>query len=309
MSRYGQRTQFYDKTIANWGKQSSALTLSGGQETVTTGGYQYIVFNTSGNLTVSPRSYGVVEVLTIGGGGSGCTSGGAGGGAEIDYWTSCVITTNVAVTIGAGAIGLNGVSGGLNGGSTSFGDFITTLGGGAGGAHYTAGLTGGSSGGGGGGATTTSPAGTGNNTNAGGSGLHLTSGGGGGGAGGAGTNSNVPISGTPSGQAGSGGAGLLMSTIDANLTAANFPTTMAGMTRFSAGGGGGQSLNYGGSPTAGAGGTGGGGTGGRGPNQVQGTAGTSYGSGGGGNGYDTNGSSGTGYNGFKGLCVVRFLVP
>lgn len=309
MSRYSPRTQLYDPLISDWGKHLSPLKLSGGQETVTVGGYQYIVFTSSGDLIVSTKSYGVVDVLTVGGGGGGVGSSGAGGGAaEVDYWTSCAITANVPVTIGAGGLGVS-TGGGNNGGSTSFGSFVTTLGGGSGGAQYSAGITGGSSGGGGGGAITTSPAGTGNNTNAGGSGGHLTSGGGGGGATAAGQSSNVPVAGPVSGKAGDGGAGLLLTTIDANLTSANFPITLAGMTRVSAGGGGGQSQNYGGSATRGLGGTGGGGNGGQGPNSVAGSAGTSYGSGGGGGAYDNNGALQSGYAGFKGVCIVRFLLP
>lgn len=310
MSKYSPRTQLYDPLISNWGKHLNPLKLSGGQETVTVGGYQYIVFTSSGELTVSANSYGVVDVCTVGGGGSGSSTNGGGGGgaAEIDYWTSCAITSNVSVTIGAGAIPVAN-SGGNVGGSTSFGTFITSLGGGGGGVNYNAGITGGSSGGGGGGAITTSPAGTGNNTNAGGSGGHLSSGGGGGGASGAGQASNVALGGTPSGKAGDGGAGLLLTTIDSNLTAANFPITLAGITRFAAGGGGGQGQNYGGSATRGLGGTGGGGNGDQGANSVIGSAGTSYGSGGGGGAIDNNGAIRGGWSGFKGVCIVRFLLP
>ena len=54
--------------------------ISGGQETVSVGGFKYVVFTSSGTLTVNMP--GNVSFCTIGaGGGSGCDIPGGGGGA------------------------------------------------------------------------------------------------------------------------------------------------------------------------------------------------------------------------------------
>ena len=47
------------------GAHSGGLIISGGQETVTVGGYKYIVFTSSGTLTVAGA--GTVEVCSAGG--------------------------------------------------------------------------------------------------------------------------------------------------------------------------------------------------------------------------------------------------
>ena len=124
------------------------LQISGGQETVTVGGYKYIVFTSSGTLTVT--NSGPVEVCSVGGGGGGsnghAASGGGGGAGELDIWTSCALTGNVTVTIGAGSVGATtDNTDASNGGTTTFGAFTTSLGGGGGG--FTTGGTGGSGGG------------------------------------------------------------------------------------------------------------------------------------------------------------------
>jgi hypothetical protein len=111
---------------------------------------------------------------------------------------------------------------------------------------------------------------------------------------------------------GNGGQGYLLTTIDTNFTAANFPITLTGMTRLSSGGGGGNMVR---SPNPNTGVRGTGGTGaGSGGNDYDGTpvvlidaatSATSYGSGGGGGGYPPNNtSSGAGK---AGVVIVRYL--
>ena len=290
------------------------LIISGGQETVTVGGYKYVVFTSSGTLSVS--NSGNVSVLSIGGGGGGGSQiGGGGGGGEIDNFVTCSVNANVTVTIGTGGSAVNNVVG-VSGGTTTFGALVSSLGGGCGSGYDRAPVAGGSGGGGGGGssASTFNPGGTasGSNTFAGGQGFASsnaadTSGGGGGGASAVGTDSsNVGK------DAGNGGLGLSLTTLDSNLTAANFPTSLTGMTVVSSGGGGGTlSANSPYNATRGLGGTGAG-NGAENDNTTNtftATSATSYGSGGGGGGW-SNGSpsnmlSGAGY---QGIVIVRQAV-
>ena len=294
MSRYGQRTRVSTST-SDWLPLNPPLFISGGQETVTVGGYKYVVFTSSGNLTVSGR--GDLSYFAVGGGGSGGYSqAGGGGGGELDLFTSTNVGLNaiVAVTIGAGGVGTSNDATNTNGGNTLIDvdgvNILTTLGGGAG--RGTTGNTGGS----GGGANTTGGSASGDNTNVGGNNggnPYVTGGGGGATAVGGNANSNT---------SGNGGLGYTMTSIDANLTAANFPTSFTGMTVLSSGAGGGayNFLNRGAGATgAGRGGQNGGGA----------TAGTSYGSGGGGGG--RNGgppyTSYPGQNGKSGVVVFRVI--
>lgn len=270
--------------------------------------YTYHVFTSSGTLTVT--SNGTADVLSVGGGASGGGGfGGGGGGGEIDIWTSAALTTNVTVTIGAGGAikTINGQDG-SNGGTTTFGAFTTSLGGGFGGSTNP-GNTGGSGGGGAGASTQPSAGGgaSGSNTFAGGSGNYGSNyfyAGGAGGATGAG------VSGAQ-GVGGNGGQGYLLTSIDPRLTSANF-SSLAGMTHIGSGAGG-SNMNR--APNANTGVSGTGGTGaGNGGNDYDGTpvivisaatSATSYGSGGGGGGYPPlNTSSGAGY---PGLVIVRYL--
>ena len=107
----------------------------------------------------------------------------------------------------------------------------------------------------------------------------------------------------------------MLTTIDANLTSANFPTTLAGMTRICSGGGGGN-MNRTANPNTGVSGTGGTGGGNGGNDYDDGLSGilksaatsaTSYGSGGGGGGWSgtSNDDSGAG---FTGVVIVRQAV-
>jgi len=101
---------------------------------------------------------------------------------------------------------------------------------------------------------------------------------------------------------GNGGAGYTLTSIDSNLTAANF-ATFTGMTVISSGGGGAGTKTDAGTAYSGIGGTGAG-NGGAGNTGAQATSATSFGSGGGGGRWDTSKQGGAGY---AGLVIVRYL--
>ncbi|CAB4216970.1 hypothetical protein UFOVP1503_1, partial [uncultured Caudovirales phage] len=131
---------------------AGGVNISGGQETVTVGGFKYVVFTSSGTLTVIGE--GVVQLLAVGGGGAGGgNQAGAGGGGEIDngYWTTgTLLNSNQTITIGAAGVGGSGIPG-TQGGSTTIGSLVTALGGGGGNAGTPPGSGNGGPGGSGGG--------------------------------------------------------------------------------------------------------------------------------------------------------------
>lgn len=262
------------------------LVATGGDEIRNVGLYRYHLFSNSGNFVVT--NSGSAQVIVIGGGAGGGAGMGAGGGGAIEPSSGY---TDVQLGLGSYSVVIG--SGGSHASSGSNSTFtwpvsqIIARGGG------TANTTGGSGGGGnlyasGGGAL-------GSNTNPGGAGGPLPpgpyGGGGGGGAGAAG--GNYP--------SGTGGSGKLLSNIDSNLTSANFPTLLTGVTHFSSGGGGG---GYAGMP-AGNGGPGGGN--GRSGGPTPGTAATWPGCGGGGGGHEPGVGTGQGGAGFKGLVIIRYF--
>ena len=269
------------------------LEIAGGQETVTVGGYKYVVFTSSGTLTVT--NSGTVALCTIGGGGgAGKDTGGGGGGGELDLFANFTVSSNLTITIGAGGVGnTDGVARGTNGITSTVVEGVTTHqsalggGGGASAGGAVAGAAGGSGGGGDGNSATAGGGASGSNTFAGGAGVNsaVDYGGGGGGATAVGSSS-----------VGTGGQGYALSSIDANLTAANFPTTLTGITHVSSGGGAGQT---GGSGFP-AGGTNAG-TGGR--STTNPTNATGYGCGGGGGTVTQNAT-----NGFQGLVIIRVAI-
>ena len=275
---------------------AGGINISGGQETVTVGGYKYVVFTSSGTLTVSGA--GTVSLCTVGGGaGGGSNIAGGGGGGELDLFADFVVASNLTITVGAnGTGGVNLTSRGTNGGTSTVVEGATThqsaLGGGGGGTFRSAagistGAAGGSGGGGEGNKPSVGGAASGSNTFTGGDGITgaVYYGGGGGGATAVGSSS-----------VGTGGQGYLLSSVDTNLTAANFPTTLTGITHLSSGGGGGQFFGSG----VPAGGTNAG-SGGR-EAVVNPTDATGYGCGGGGSGDTPNGALG-----FAGLVICRIV--
>jgi hypothetical protein len=238
MSRFGSRSRV-STYLSDWMPIGDVgFSITGGQETVSVGGFTYVVFTSSGQATVNNVGAGAtVGICSIGGGGgSGYDISGGGGGGEIDLFANFTVTQNLTVTIGSGGIvsTSSSVRGG-NGGTSSVVENVTTLqsalggGGGAGGSSG-----GGNTGGSGGGGSYNAGAGggaSGSNTFAGGAGQAITDplgGGGGGGATAVGLGTATYT----------GGQGYALSSIDANLTSANFPTTLTGKTHVSSGGGG-----------------------------------------------------------------------
>ena len=271
--------------------------------------YTYHVFTSSGTLTVT--SGGTMSLLAVGGGGAGgAFRGGGGGGAELDdanWLTGLSVTANQTITIGAGGTPVTD-SAGNQGGTTTIGSLVSSLGGGGG-----SGGSGGSGGGGQGNFSTAGGTASGTRTFAGGAGDRsdsgngpYTAGGGGGGASEVGTAGGVTSG--PTG--GDGGEGVAITTIDANLTSTNFPTTLTSNGTFSSGGAGGAwSINGTGTKTQGIGGTGAGNGGLSSGNPASSlnvpTAATMYGAGGGGGGQAA--ADNQGLAGFAGIVIVRYL--
>jgi hypothetical protein len=265
--------------------------------------FTYHVFTSSGTLTVT--SGGVLSLCTVGGaGGGGENIGGAGGGGELDLFADFTVASNLTITIGGGgANSTNPNVRGAQGGTSTVVEGVTThqsaLGGGGGGSYLgqETGGAGGSGGGGNGNAVYAGGAASGSNTNAGGTsspgGAVYRAGGGGGAVAAAST--------------GTGGQGYALTSIDTNLTTANFPTTLTGKTHVSSGGGGGT-LFVSGSHSVSAGGTNAG-TGGLWNNATStdtpATAPTSYGCGGAGMGNSSVQSAST--SGFAGVVIVRYI--
>lgn len=260
--------------------------------------YTYHVFTSSGTLTVTQN--GTMSLIAVGGGaGGGGSFGGGGGAAELDnasYAVGVSVTGNQTITIGANGVGSN-FNDGTQGGTTTIGSLVSALGGGSGRGQGGGGNPDGGSGGGGCVLINSGIAGTASGTNtfaggsASGSSPNRTAGGGGGA-------SEVGDAGSP-GTPGNGGEGLTAISIDANLTAANFPTTLTNKGTWSSGGGGSAQ----GGNTPGTGGTGAG-NGVAGIVDVAGSA-TMYGAGGGGCGGGNTTSIGG--DGFAGIVIVRYL--
>lgn len=276
---------------------------SGGTE-VTSGGYKYHTFTSSGTFTVTAP--GTFEVLVIGGGGAGGNGGGGGGGAGgLSQQTIYLPTGATSVTIGAGATAVDDGDISLLNliGSTSVCGSVTAVGGGSGGSR-SAGFNNpenrGFDGGSGGGTSKdsyTKPAGqpiiTGQGNAGGDAAVQNTTSIGGSGGGGAGA---VGGQGNSSEQAGDGGAG-------SNTYSTWATATSTGDSGYYAGGGGG-STNSSTAGVNGSGGSGGGGDGGL--NNLAAQAGTANTGGGGGAGaFSTNTIGG---NGGSGLVIIRYAV-
>jgi hypothetical protein len=282
----------------------SDFSAIGGNEVATVGSYRYHLFtSTSAFVVESGKSDCEIAVIGAGGGGGRWGAGGGGGAKEpaSGYTTQNLSAGSYTVTVASGGIGALTIN--VKGGTPSDTSFagtstITAKGGGGGGtAGSETGANGGSGGGGSGAAAAATPGGTasGSNTNAGGTASPSAPNYGSGGGGGA---TAVGGNGTST-AGGNGGAGLALSTIDANLTSANF-STFSGMTVISSGGGGGCFRG-------GTGGTGGTGAGnGTNSNNTGGNA-TAFGAGGGGGGNAVAGD-GLGGNGYGGLVIVRYRV-
>ena len=336
-------TDVYDARFADtWPGNdpfASLVTTTGATAVEPGNGFRYLIFTTSGSLTVPSDAAGVsVEYLVVGGGGGGTANRGAGAGAgglrtnvpgnPLAGTSMTLPAATYPVVVGAGGTSTTGAfpfdSGTRTAGTASSFNNIESAGGGRGAA--------GSGGSGAGGHTTPDPsasqnAGSGNvppvtppQGNDGGVGGSSSSGrgGGGGGAGSAGTPGG-PAGGGP----GAGGSGHPIPAFASPLIAPGIPSdaaTAIGPTGLFAGGGGGGGSSYGLIP-GGAAGPGGGGTGGRasinpgssnpssgedGPAGAPGVDNTGGGGGGAGNYGGNNPAMRPGGVGGKGVVILRF---
>lgn len=245
-----------------------------------------LTFTASGTWTV-PTGVTSADVLVVAGGGSGgmggnsAGSGGGGGAGGVLISTNYALTpgAGIAYTVGAGGVGVNA---GTNPGGNSVFGALTAIGGGGGGyTDYRPAQSGGSGGGGGGyGQNWPGASGTSGQGFAGGSGgLNYVAGGGGG----------ATAAGASSSTNGNGGAGYHLG---------NFAASLNGV--YVGGGGGGGSQGG----TGGAGGIGGGGRGAdrNNTNMTNGTTNT----GGGGGGRGDNAGAAGGANGGSGVIYVKY---
>ena len=312
-------TSMSQSSIGDFGKRNTftnTVVTYGWQELEVIGDYGYLIFTKSSDLVVANGTLSA-DILCVGaGGGGGYNVGGGGGGGAIEgagpgyYGSQTLPVGSYRVEIGAGGLATD-VTFSVGGDTIFTGASTITASGGGGGGGQAPGGRGGGPGGSGGGGTGTGSAtaggtASGNNTNAGGGASNVSPWYGGGGGGGA---TAVGVAAT-SNNPGEGGEGLALTTIDANLTAANFDS-FTGMTVISSGGGGSNVRANAGTMASGAlGGTGGGQGQGSGTSYGQYNAPTdptSFGSGGGGGAYTTQ-STGIGSSGYSGLVIVRYAL-
>jgi hypothetical protein len=289
------------------GADDVGFSATGGDSTVTSGGYTYHVFTSSGNLVVTGSRAAQALIIAGGGGGGGTgVNGGGGGGAGGVVLGSAITLTAQTYSIIVGAGGAHGGVG-SDGGNSSFPGETVAIGGGGGGTFAGAGRSGGSGGGGGRDSGTSSGgAGTSGQGNSGGAaiGVSCASGGGGGGAGQVGQQGGTDCGSFTAGMS-DGGDGT--STYSAWGVATSTGVDVSG-TRYYAGGGGGA---YESSSAAGQadGGLGGGGRGASGytSGHAGGTGVANTGSGGGA-GQHRAGITNDGGNGGTGIVIVRYAV-
>lgn len=297
--------KFYDGT--NWNLIKNAFGATGGT-VVTTDGYRYHTFTSSGTFSVTKGVADIEYLVVAGGGGSTGRYGGGGGAGGLLQGTAASVSSDVTITIGGGgAAGPNGPGSarGDSGTNTTLtgGISLTAIGGGAGGATDSnqTGLNGGSGGGGSNGSAGGS--GTSGQGNAGGAGFgsgytYSYKSGGGGGAGAVGAN------GDPNGSNGPGNGG------DGRQFSDWATATSTGDSGYYAGGGSGGGHN----PFATTGVRNPGGAGGGGDSGIMGSTGPGtdgqVNTGGGGGGYTTTGgnSSGSGGAGGSGIVILRYQV-
>jgi hypothetical protein len=150
-------------TGPGWIEMSNRFIATGGTE-ITSGGYKYHTFTSSGTFTVQSGNNSVEYLMVAGGGaggGEGNSAGGGGGAGGLIGGTLTVSTGAYSITVGGGATFINV---GANGANTTFSTF-TAIGGGYGGRDFAATGTavsrGGNSGGSGGGSAKNSNTGSG----------------------------------------------------------------------------------------------------------------------------------------------------
>ena len=294
----------------NIGKGDSDVGFSatGGNSTVTSGGYKYHVFTASGNLVVTGSKAAQALIIAGGGGGGGqSVNGGGGGGAGGVVLASAINLTAQTYSITVGGGGVHG-STGSDGGNSSFPGETVAVGGGGGGAFGSgnAGRSGGSGGGGGRDSGTSSGgAGTSGQGNAGGSAnaTSFASAGGGGGAGQVGQNGGTDVGSYTAGMS-DGGDGT--SAYSAWGAATSTGVDVSG-TYYYAGGGRGAMENNDSYTAAGGLGGGGNGSNSQSPSRHATAPVANTGSGGGGGQY-YGGSQKNPSAGASGIVIVRYTV-
>jgi hypothetical protein len=294
--------EYYDTASSSW-IGLGAFQATGGT-IVSSGGYTYHTFTSSGTFNVSAGAKSIETLVIAGGGGgsngdNGNDAGGGGGAGGVVYGTQTATAGLYTVVVGAGGAAVSGTFrvAGNPGSNSSFPNLATAIGGGRGGQCNSAGGSGGSGGGagGGGGGPFAGGAATSGQGNVGGtnSGVIPYTGAGGGGAGSAGGNSGGGLPG------GNGGSGTSSYSTWASATSTGSGGNYAG------GGAGGGGISPATGP--GTGGSGGGGNGGAaansgsGGNGVNAVANTGSGGGGAGNLSATSGS------GASGIVIIRYL--
>lgn len=278
-------------TVSSNTQSTTVISYPTGGTIVTSGGYRYHTFTSSGTFTVYSGYTPSIQTIVVAGGAGGGTPGqGSGGGGAGGFRYSslgAIGATSYTVTVGGG-----GGAGG-NGGGSSFSSASAT-GGGTGGTFKANGSGGGSGGGAGrdggsGGAGTSGQGNNGGYATAG----SCCSGSGGGGAGAAGANGVASDCGPAAAGRAGGGSGT-------NSYSSWASATGTGASGYYAGGGGGAWETGGPTP----GGAGGGGYGGY---QNQGGAGSgtaNTGGGGGGGHYGCPAGSGG-----SGIVIIRYAFP
>ena len=133
------------------------MAATGGDTIVTSGGYKYHVFTTTGSQNFVATSAGEIDFIIVGGGASGgrMDAGGGGAGGLVQGTSHNISAGTYAMVVGAGGAATTYLANAAgNNGSNSTGFGFTASGGGYGGQYamspYT-GVAGGSGGGGAGG--------------------------------------------------------------------------------------------------------------------------------------------------------------
>jgi hypothetical protein len=273
------------------------LVITGGTK-VTSGGYTYHTFTSSGDFFLQGETITSADILVVAGGagGAGFNGGGGGAGGLLQFTGQTITPGTYTVTVGSGGNGggQNWYSLGGSGGNSRFGSLTECIGGGGGRGYnaqdgYSA-ASGGSGGGGGfingSGASGTAGQGYSGGNSTGHTGNYNGGSGGGGGAGGPGGNSTYATN-----IGGVGGIGKTSALINA-MGAATGTGQLSGGNYYFAGGGAGNNAES-------LGGLGGGAQSGGGTNPRSGTANT----GGGGGGNDSNPGAGAGGSG---IVIVRY---
>jgi hypothetical protein len=292
--------EFWDPSSSSW-VGIGAFSATGGT-VVTSGGFTYHVFTTSGNFQVVSGSRNIDYIVVAGGGGSGNNnSGGGGAGGFVGVSNVNANVGSYTVTVGGGGASVSAVgNSGSNGSNSSFLS-STAIGGGGGmggnfGVNGSGGPVAGSGGSGGGQSRSVGSPGSGT-AGQGTAGRNNPSGPRGGGGGGA------TVGGGSSGDGGNGTSAY------SDWGAATGTGQNISGTRWYAGGGGGSA--EGGGNTSGIGGNGGGGRGGA-SNGATGGGGWALGTGengtantgGGGGGNDQPIGGGVGGSG---IVIIRYL--